>query len=106
MMAAPPVVAGAVNATRAEPLPPVTVPMTGAPGTVAALLVDELLLAELLDAILLVDVLLLAELLEALDPAPPPPQPVMSSRRATTAAGTMIPLIGRFIRLWLWLLQL
>jgi hypothetical protein len=81
MMAAPPVFAGAVNATSAEPLPPVTVPMTGAPGAVAALLVDELLLAELLDA----------ALLDALEPDPPPPQPEMSSRMATAVAEAMMP---------------
>lgn len=34
-MAAPPLLAGAVNVTLAEPLPAVAVPMVGAPGTVA-----------------------------------------------------------------------
>ena len=35
MIAVPPFFAGAVNATEPEPLPRVTVPIVGAPGTVA-----------------------------------------------------------------------
>ena len=45
-MAEPPVLPGAVNATLAWALPPVTVPIVGAPGTVAGVTADEALEAE------------------------------------------------------------
>jgi hypothetical protein len=41
VIAEPPLLAGAVNATAASALPPVAVPMVGAPGTVAGVTLFE-----------------------------------------------------------------
>ena len=84
MIAAPPFDAGAVKVTVAEALPAVAVPITGAPGTVTALLLDDALLEdELLATELLLDATLLAL---PVAESPPPPQPASSSTSAAAAA--------------------